>query len=327
MKNFFVLLFFLAPVLPSAQDQTHVALLNLEPAGVSEKESATLTERLRSELVNSGAFKLIERAKMDEILQEQGLQQSGCTTDECAVEIGRLLNVQNIVPGSVGKVGNLYTVTLRMIDVETGEILLSVTEDCKCPVEDVLTTSMIKLATSIVSESRKKSVKKGKLVITTEPESVPVIIDGIEVGLTPFNRSFDYGWYKIVVGGKEYRPVNKTIEIAGPEIKEHYTLSLKGGYVGISDIRPGMKIEIDGIGVKFNGKVFVSAGRHEITFESPGFETRHDSFEMEDGQELTISAELQPRGIWLHWQVWVQNTDGAGWTADTARRFVGCNYD
>jgi curli biogenesis system outer membrane secretion channel CsgG len=53
-------------------------------------ESITMTDRLRNELVNSGAFTVIERSKMDEILQEQGLQQTGCTSDECAVEIGKL---------------------------------------------------------------------------------------------------------------------------------------------------------------------------------------------------------------------------------------------
>jgi hypothetical protein len=71
---------------------------------------------------------------MDEILQEQGLQQTDCTSDVCAVEIGKLLNIRLICAGSIGKEGALYSVSLRMIDVESSKILFMVTEDCHCPV-------------------------------------------------------------------------------------------------------------------------------------------------------------------------------------------------
>ena len=83
---------------------------------------------------------------MDDILKEQGFQLSGCTSDECAVEAGRLLNVSHICAGSIGKVGALYTVSVRLIDVETGEILKTVTEDSRGSVENVLTSSMRNVA-------------------------------------------------------------------------------------------------------------------------------------------------------------------------------------
>jgi hypothetical protein len=73
------------------------------------------------------------------ILKEQGFQKSGCTSTECAVEIGRLLNVQKIVAGRVGKIGPVYSVSIRLIDVESGEILKTAIRDCRCPLEDVLT--------------------------------------------------------------------------------------------------------------------------------------------------------------------------------------------
>jgi hypothetical protein len=131
-----------------------IAVLNLEAVGVSQGESITMTDRFRSELVNSGAFSIIERSELEEILTEQGFQQTGCTSDECAVEIGKLLNIRRICAGSIGKVGALYTVSVRMIDVETGEILLTVTEDCRCPVEEVLTGSMKKIADKLVEASK-----------------------------------------------------------------------------------------------------------------------------------------------------------------------------
>ena len=58
-------------------------------------EAATLTDRMMSELVNTNAVIMVERNQMDEILSEQGFQQSGCTSSECVGS--RALGVQNMV--------------------------------------------------------------------------------------------------------------------------------------------------------------------------------------------------------------------------------------
>ena len=86
-----------------------IAVLELQGEGVSLAEARTLTDRLRSRLVNTNVFHVLEREQMDEILGEQGFQQSGCVSDECAVEVGQLIGVQLMVAGSIGKIGNLYT--------------------------------------------------------------------------------------------------------------------------------------------------------------------------------------------------------------------------
>jgi TolB-like protein len=123
-------------------NKINIAMMDLEAHGISENESHSLANRLRGELVKTGTFTIVERGKMNEILNEQGFQQSGCTSDECAVEVGRLLNVKQIATGSVGKVGSIYTVSIRLIDVQSGEIINTVNEDCGCPIEQVLTKSM-----------------------------------------------------------------------------------------------------------------------------------------------------------------------------------------
>ena len=81
-----------------------------------------LTDRLRVELFKTKHFKVIEREMMEEILKEQGFQQSGCSTDECMVQIGKLIGVEKILGGNISKVGNIYSVSSRIVNVETGEI-------------------------------------------------------------------------------------------------------------------------------------------------------------------------------------------------------------
>ena len=123
-------------------EKPRVAVLQLKSDGISKSESQTMTDRLRVELVKSNEFAIIERGEMDEILKEQGFQMSGCTGSECAVEAGKLLSANQICAGSIGRVGSLFTLSVRLIDVESGQIIKSVTEDCKCPIEDVLTKSI-----------------------------------------------------------------------------------------------------------------------------------------------------------------------------------------
>ncbi len=82
-----------------------VAVLDFEGRGISKLEAATLTDRLSSELANTEAVILVERGQMSEILDEQGFQQSGCTSAECAAEVGALLGVKEYDLRRVWKAG------------------------------------------------------------------------------------------------------------------------------------------------------------------------------------------------------------------------------
>jgi len=100
--------------------QNTVAVLDFEGRGINVLEAATLTDRFTSELGKTNAMRLVERNMVEEILQEQGFQQSGCTTDECAVEVGALLGVQFMISGAIGKLGETYTIDAKMVSVESG---------------------------------------------------------------------------------------------------------------------------------------------------------------------------------------------------------------
>ena len=104
----------------SALSQPTVAVLDFDANGIPEYEVETLVERLRSELPNTGAVRLVDRKMLENILKEQGLQQSGCTTDECAAQIGELLGAQFMISGSIGKLENTFTVDMKMVSVSTG---------------------------------------------------------------------------------------------------------------------------------------------------------------------------------------------------------------
>jgi hypothetical protein len=82
------------------------AVVAFDARGVPPEQVAILEDRFRFELGNMGAFRLLERQKMDDILREQGLQQTGCVSTECAVETGRVLGVRRMIAGSVAHLGS-----------------------------------------------------------------------------------------------------------------------------------------------------------------------------------------------------------------------------
>lgn len=118
---------------------TNIAVMDLDAFAISAPEALALTNRLRVELFNTGRFVVLERGKMQDILKEQGFQETGCTTTDCLVEVGQLLNMQHMVAGSVSKVGDVYSIEVRLIDVGTGEIIAATVEDITGSLGDLLT--------------------------------------------------------------------------------------------------------------------------------------------------------------------------------------------
>jgi hypothetical protein len=147
------------------------AVLDFEGAGINKMEAVTLTQRLGSELVKTKALIIVERGQMEEIMNEQGFQQSGCTSAECAAEIGALLGVQKMITGSFGKIGSSYTIDARIFSVESGQTEISVSKTYKGEVDGLLTQIEI-VAWELVGIEPPDALKKKAGIETEEPKVV-----------------------------------------------------------------------------------------------------------------------------------------------------------
>ncbi|MDP6584641.1 MAG: CsgG/HfaB family protein, partial [Anaerolineales bacterium] len=87
-------------------------------------------------------YQLFERSKIDQLLKEQKFQNSGCIDAACAVEIGKLAGVENMVIGTVSKIGNTYNVDSRLIDIESGKSVISAEYSTQNSIDDVTTQGM-----------------------------------------------------------------------------------------------------------------------------------------------------------------------------------------
>jgi len=137
----------------AAQEKPRIAVLEFEAkadnqwyhwwrnGGASAAQDVFITE-----LVQSGRFRVIERSRLDALLQEKNLALSGALDASTAVEAGRLLGVDYLLTGAITEygtstagantrgIGGLPSVRVgrkkfsaamnaRLIHTETGEIM------------------------------------------------------------------------------------------------------------------------------------------------------------------------------------------------------------
>jgi TolB-like protein len=151
-----ILLFFVLSVgLPfhswAASGRTRLAVIDFEQKGEQEfrgkQVGEIVAEWLITSLVRTGRFDVVERAQMQKILQEQQLGMTGMINQETAAKVGELLGVKVIITGSVIRLGNVYDVNTRLINVEDGSILKA--EKIRGPGLDAIERMMDSLADAI----------------------------------------------------------------------------------------------------------------------------------------------------------------------------------
>ena len=142
MKRLWLILFAL-PLF--AQNET-LAIIDFESNGVPKSDSKNIVSKIESEIAELGVFTLVERNQIEEVLTEQGFQQSGCTSNECAVEIGKLLGTDKLLLGSIGKTGKLYTINARIVSAESGAVLKADEVSSEINIEDLYKNKTRELA-------------------------------------------------------------------------------------------------------------------------------------------------------------------------------------
>lgn len=116
--------------MPAAAETTRetVAVMDFQAINAPASEASVLSEFVRSAVIQSGVYTVVDKKNMDKLLSEQAFQQTGCTSDECAVKLGRVLNVRKMIVGSYSQMGDTRFLTSRLVDVETGKIEASAKE-------------------------------------------------------------------------------------------------------------------------------------------------------------------------------------------------------
>jgi LPXTG-motif cell wall-anchored protein len=153
--RFVLAVFLISTVAPAAFSQDklqkkklNIAVLEFEArGGVSKEDAASLSDAFQGQIIETGEFIVVDRNRIKSILQEQGFQQSeACSQVECIVEVGRILKVEKMFAGTIGKVGKIYTVNIQLIDIATAQIMQNKSARHDGAIEELLTDIIPELA-------------------------------------------------------------------------------------------------------------------------------------------------------------------------------------
>jgi hypothetical protein len=106
-----------------------------EQGGTVSPPGLVFQDQLIDALVNQNRFRVLERDRLDVILEEQRLSRTKIIDQRTAIKIGRLTAAQSLITGSIVETRTGIEVIGRLIDTETSEILA--TEDVYDEVKDI----------------------------------------------------------------------------------------------------------------------------------------------------------------------------------------------
>ena len=100
--------------------------------GISDRQAEAITDEFTNILVHSNSIAVIERSQLD--AREHRMNLSGMIDVNTAVQVGKAAGLQYIIAGSITRFFQLsnqeaeVTISTRMINVQTAEIILSISE-------------------------------------------------------------------------------------------------------------------------------------------------------------------------------------------------------
>jgi len=310
MSNFFrisFVTFVLISTLPLySQPKTTLAVFDLDAKGLEKTQAEILTNRLRSISVSLGIYEVVERQKMQEILDEQEFQLSGCTTDDCAVEVGQLLGVQKMITGSVGVIGKVYTLELRLLDIETGKIERSATYDFQGELEILLMEGMNNALLKLLGlldmpTATAVSIynKTGMLILNSTPESAEILIDGKPSGNTPSKiEKVPAGLRTIVLKKDDFQTVTTFINVL-PDKENFFSASLKSLYaraeITVNEPQAEIYLNNSMLGKGSWSESKVNPGNYILEVKHWRYLPHTENIQLNPDDSFQRTVELQPR--------------------------------
>lgn len=129
----------------------NISIMDFEArAGVQTPEAQTVGDALASLLTQTARFNVIDRKQIQAVLQEQGFQAAQNPGAGLSHAAG-VLAVKKFVTGSLGKLGDNYIFSVKITDVETSGIDLSISRTYDDDLEDIMDDFLPEIVAEIVA--------------------------------------------------------------------------------------------------------------------------------------------------------------------------------
>ncbi|GEM_PF-467584 len=305
----------------AAQGLPTVAIIQFEASGMEATDATNITSRFSYELSRANRFRITEREMMERILKEQKFQLSECTSSDCVVEVGQLLNVRYMIAGTISKTFDLYSLHVRLISVESGEVVAQTVEDFEGSARDFISGTIRNAALKLAAESSTgqevsgishvtpTSTRTGQVVYTLNTSPVNVFIDGNfsgENNSQKINLSLPMGDHTIKFTAAGYSDYEKTVTVL-PDQSIEYTVKMEPGSVAfgpavttgiiiVRSVPEGATVYLDGrdVGVTPIQVPKAGAGQHTIRVKATLYYDHLEQVDVQADAIIQVMAKLAP---------------------------------
>ncbi|MFP4364981.1 MAG: PEGA domain-containing protein [Spirochaetia bacterium] len=250
---FFILFLFL--LLPSAysQESVSLALLPLNPVGITEMEGRILTGLLESAFIQTGSYQLASQSRTTEALRAEGFSAADCSHPGNAAEVGRSLGTEQVMYGEVTRLSGRILLHGEIINAESGEVIREENTETATVDEmmDAVELLAFKIAGMIVlsgldNEGHEIAESFTEIVIRTQPSGARVFLNSREIGTGPFNyRRVPVGRVRIDAA-YENMHFSRVMEIAETTNELLLELEQRSGSIYIRTENENVGVSIDG---------------------------------------------------------------------------------
>ena len=105
------------------QERLSLTVLPFEQKGSVTEPGLSFQDNLINSLVDQDRFRVVERNRLDLILQEQKLSRTQLVDQSTALKLGKLVAAGSVITGSMVESRTGVEIVARMIDTETSEII------------------------------------------------------------------------------------------------------------------------------------------------------------------------------------------------------------
>ena len=292
--------------------QKVIAVADILTDDLNDKQKKQLFNALESSLLDLGQYEVTSRQDVDKILEEQKFQKSGCTDQQCAAEIGKLLNADLMLLSEVtyDKKSGEIDLYLKLVDVETAKISTSVikSETIK-KYRDILskipdyTLELYRKDNRDISQSKssapaKQELGTGTLKINSVPVGVKVLIDNKDEGLSPANISLSEGKHRVVLTFKGHERFTRSVNIIADS-----TITVNAEMVKLTGDLMVMSTPKDAdvyINEEWRGKTplelkYLDIGGYFIRISTDGYLSYDTKYTVQYNKENVLNKKLNPK--------------------------------
>ncbi len=170
-----------------------IAIMDFSLIGMQDSNIEKFTlEDMTTKLVQSGQYIVVERTKLDTILKEQKLADSGLLNEQAASKVGKLVAADIVLTGTFAKQGKKWNVNIRLIDVSTGIILSAINEKIDI---DEFKLSQSKDSSNLTEDFEDNQFNNGwitKLINLNDSKSKAVVDKSMGANGTGSSYKIDY---------------------------------------------------------------------------------------------------------------------------------------